>query len=487
MVFVKNKGTYDAYVRSVFAFEANGYTLDEFKSLFHLNINEEDWTWEWEEEPVSIPGENGSTNYIIATATYNKVLKPGQLTEISLSQIALDPSAGNADILGFGDTYQVLVKTQAMQAEGFNDPKAALDEGFGNVSLANLPWENDDPIRGIDLKTAMHHLNGQSAKVITKNVTSIVFGSNSEYPQIVDGYDGTLVDVEQDVPAYAYYVPHGGNYDVFILSGGTVYAPKDSSYLFGNMSALTSIDTHNLDVSRVTNMKRMFSQCTNLKEVDVEHFDTSNVTSFDGIFFNDMKIENLDVSNWKTGNVTTMYAAFYNCNVLNELDVADWDVRKVRNMEFTFAGCNKFKTLNVANWDVSNVTSFDAFFQSARKTNADMQLEYLDAGNWDTSSCTNLDRMFFGCGKLRYVDMSNWNTENVTDTGSMFYSCSSLETLYASEKWSTESITYSSGMFSGCNRLTGGNGTKFAGDSVAYACVDTPECAGYFTYKAPID
>jgi surface protein len=95
--------------------------------------------------------------------------------------------------------------------------------------------------------------------------------------------------------------------------------------------------------------------------------------------------------------------------------------------------------------------------------------------------------MFFGCGKLRYVDMSNWNTKNVTDTGSMFYSCSSLETLYASEKWSTESITYSSGMFSGCNRLTGGNGTKFAGDSVAYACVDTPECAGYFTYKAPID
>jgi predicted ribosomally synthesized peptide with SipW-like signal peptide len=76
MVFVKNKGDFDAYVRSVFAFEANGYTLDQFKAMFHLNINETDWTWAWEETPVAIPGEDGvTTNYIIATATYNKALE----------------------------------------------------------------------------------------------------------------------------------------------------------------------------------------------------------------------------------------------------------------------------------------------------------------------------------------------------------------------------------------------------------------------------
>ena len=71
MVFVKNKGDYDAYVRSVFAFEANGYTVEQFKDLFHLNINETDWTWEWLEETVAIPnGEGGTetTNYVIATA-----------------------------------------------------------------------------------------------------------------------------------------------------------------------------------------------------------------------------------------------------------------------------------------------------------------------------------------------------------------------------------------------------------------------------------
>ena len=47
MVFVKNKGDYGAYVRSVFAFEVNGYSYDEFKANFHLNLNTIDWTWTW--------------------------------------------------------------------------------------------------------------------------------------------------------------------------------------------------------------------------------------------------------------------------------------------------------------------------------------------------------------------------------------------------------------------------------------------------------
>ena len=46
MVFVKNKGDWDAYVRTVFAFEAGNYTtLDEFNAKMHLNLNTTDFTW----------------------------------------------------------------------------------------------------------------------------------------------------------------------------------------------------------------------------------------------------------------------------------------------------------------------------------------------------------------------------------------------------------------------------------------------------------
>ena len=485
MVFVKNKGDFDAYVRSVFAFEANGYTLDEFKELFHLNINETDWTWEWVETPVAIPGEDGvTTNYIIATATYNKVLKPGELTEISLSQIALDPAAGNADIAGLGDTYQVLVKSQAVQTEGFAGADEALNEAFGEITAVNVPFETDSPIRGIDLKTALHYYEGDQSAQITTSVSNVIFALNKEHPEILDDYDGTLVDVEQKVDVYAYYVPNAGKYDVYVLANETIFAPQDSSYLFSGMTSLVSVDTHNLDVSHAQTMRRMFGGCTALAEVDVSHFDTASVTSMDGMFFNCRKIETLDVSKWDIGNVTNMYAMFYNCKTLPSLDVRDWDVSNVTNMAFTFCGCDRFTTLDVSQWDVHNVTTFNAFFQSAEKTYVNMQLETIDVSKWDVSGCKNMDRMFYGCGKLRSLDMSGWNTENVAIVESMFFNCKELTTLYVSDQWSTANMTKTDGMLIGCDKLVGGNGTVYTGYSFEYVCVDTPETPGYLTYKA---
>ena len=158
MVFVKNKGDYDAYVRSVFAFEADNYaTVGEFEQMVHLNRNTTDWTWEWmQDTPVTI----GESTCFIATATYNKVLAPGALTEISLSQIALDSTATNADVEAFGEIYQILVKFQGIQADGFTDAVAALEDGFGVIAANNIPWNTDQPVQGTDLKNALHYLNG---------------------------------------------------------------------------------------------------------------------------------------------------------------------------------------------------------------------------------------------------------------------------------------------------------------------------------------
>ena len=54
IVSVKNTGDYDAFVRTVFAFEAGGYTWEQFQEKLHLNINKNDWSWEWIQEPVII-------------------------------------------------------------------------------------------------------------------------------------------------------------------------------------------------------------------------------------------------------------------------------------------------------------------------------------------------------------------------------------------------------------------------------------------------
>ena len=456
MVFVKNKGSYDAYVRSIFAFEANGYTLDQFKALFHLNINETDWTWKWEENPVSIPGAEGdqTTNYIVATATYNKALKPGELTEISLAQIALDPSAGNEDIAGFGESYQILVKTQAIQAEGFDSPDAALKDGFGDVA-EKLPFENDSPIQGIDLRTALHYYEGDTTNQITKKVTNVIFGLNKDYPDVVDSYVGTLVDVEQDVPVHAYYVPNGSNYDVHFLASDDIYLPKDSTRLFYNMSVLEEVDSYNLNTSRTEIMKDMFKYCSVLKQVkSLGTWDTRSLVSTWDMFAHCLALETIEgMQNWNFDNALNLCGLFQRCITLQDDDmhvIENWDISNVEDISWMFKGCTGLVELDLSNWDTGNVKKFNSMFSSSSSNTGDMNLLSMGIENWDTSSGENMGYMFYGCGDLVSIDLSNWDVSRNTTFNHFFTDCYNLKDVNFSG-WDTSNVELFAAMFNNCN------------------------------------
>ena len=419
MVFVKNKGDYDAFVRSVFAFEAGKYTtLDEFQKMVHLNLNETDWAWEWVETPVTI----GESTYFVATATYNKVLAPGALTEISLSQIALDKTATNEDVEAFGDTYQVLVKSQGIQADGFDDPDFALNEGFGVIDENNVPWTTDSAVKGIDLKTALHNLEGNTATPITANVGTITFGLNKDYSNIVDNYTGTLIDVEQDVPVYAYYVKNGSSYDVYCLANDAIYAPKNSTALFQGMTNVTSIETDNFDVSRVDQAVFMFRQCEKLSVLDTTGWDTSNITNMQGMFYKCYGLkEIIGVSDWDVSNLTSLYAAFYNLHAMTELDLSGWDVSKVTNLNMALRSNNN--------------------------------LSYVDLSGWNISSACNASNMLAYNPKLVTVNATGMNTAGITDASLMFCGDNALTTITGSENWTFPNLVNGSGVFENCQSL----------------------------------
>ena len=140
-VTVKNTGKSDAYVRTIFAFE---YDND----LLHVIMNDTNtpgdakWNWDWTIGSIELDG----VKYILAEAVYTGVLEPGKTTIPSLKQIYLDKTATNEDIEKFGDTYDILVFSQAVQADGFDSiiegPEKALDEAFGNITPENNPWIN---------------------------------------------------------------------------------------------------------------------------------------------------------------------------------------------------------------------------------------------------------------------------------------------------------------------------------------------------------
>lgn len=140
-VTVKNTGKSDAYVRTIFAFENDN-------NLLHAVMNDTNtpgdakWKWDWSIGTIELDG----VTYALAEAVYTGVLEPGKTTIPSLKQIYLDKTATNEDIEKFGDTYDILVFSQAVQADGFDSiiagPAAALNEAFGKTTKENNPWIN---------------------------------------------------------------------------------------------------------------------------------------------------------------------------------------------------------------------------------------------------------------------------------------------------------------------------------------------------------
>lgn len=169
-VFVKNTGTVDVYYRTVIAIEIpEGFSNDKI----HLNTNGNSrFTWEDPETLgyITIDG----TRFGLWVATHNPALTPNEVSRPSLLQVFLDPTTTNEDCALFGETWDVLVFSQAVQADGFVNANTALDAAFGDISTTNHPWlntTNDNIGNSDDLEDA---LQNPDASTIIVNLTGDV-------------------------------------------------------------------------------------------------------------------------------------------------------------------------------------------------------------------------------------------------------------------------------------------------------------------------
>jgi len=379
-----------------------------------------------------------------------------KIDQLEYERVDVESENEDADVQEFHDNKPLL---PAVTDKSFDyTPGDTYNESFGIIDTwaepPKIPFDNDNPSNGIDLRTALHYLDGdKTGTKITSKVTNVIFGLNEKYPGVVDQYDGTLVDVEQDVSVYAYYVPNGTNYDVYFLANDAIYTPKNSNTLFMDMTALKTVDTTNMDVSRTESMSEMFRNCTALTEMDVSQWDTGNSTTMKNMFRNCKVLSEIDVSDWDTSKVTDMAAMFREAKAVAVLDTAKWDVSNVKNFAQTFAICDNLQIVNTSNWDTSGATSFSWTFYECRK------LHTLDASNWDISNVTDIAYMFDNCKQLATLDVSNWDTSNVTTMDHWFASRSQNAgdmkiTKLDVGNWDTSNVTLMNSMFYGCGSLT---------------------------------
>ena len=218
--------------------------------------------------------------------------------------------------------------------------------------------------------------------------------------------------------------------------------------MFCNCSNLEKLDVSNFDTSKVTDMAQLFEGCKQLKILDVSKFDTSNVKSITRMFYGCNNVQNLDVSNFNTSNVnSSMGSMFLGCSSLTSLNVSNFNTSKVTSIDNMFNGCSNLMSLDVSNFDTSNVTAMNGTFTYCSK------IKNLNVKNFNTSKVKNMKSMFGGCSALLYVDVSNFDTQLVENMDAMFTGCSSLNVLNLLS-FNTTKVTSMINMFSGCSKLT---------------------------------
>jgi len=113
-----------------------------------------------------------------------------------------------------------------------------------------------------------------------------------------------------------------------IIFSGEIYLPSDCTRLFSGEYIQEIQGLQLLNVSKVTNMDRMF-YLNQLKDLDIGNWDTSNVTNMEAMFSRTTGLTTLDLSNFNTSNVTNMYAMFSNSSNLINLNLSNFDTSKV--------------------------------------------------------------------------------------------------------------------------------------------------------------
>ena len=224
--------------------------------------------------------------------------------------------------------------------------------------------------------------------------------------------------------------------------------------MFYDCSKLTSLDVSKFNTANVTNMSYMFYNSKALTSLDVTHFNTANVTNMGYMFYICSSLTSLDVTHFNTAKVTDMRYMFSSCSSLTSLDVTNFNTANVANMSYMFSGCSSLTSLDVTHFNTANVTNMSGMFNSCSA------LTSLDVTHFNTANVTTMNSMFYNCSKLTSLDVSKFNTVNVTNMSGMFNSCSALTSLDVTN-FNTEKVTSMSSMFSGCSKLTSLDVTNF--------------------------
>lgn len=237
-----------------------------------------------------------------------------------------------------------------------------------------------------------------------------------------------------------------GRVYVTAVDGSDVMANEDSSYMFSELSELTSVEFANFYTSTIVDASYMFQSCSALEYIDTSKFSTHNVLTMEGMFKDCVSMQTLTVSDLEMQNVTDISYMFYGCSSLNNIETEKWKLNSCINAAGMFQNCASLTNVELSGFAVNGITNMSYMF-------AGSGVASLDVSNLNTSKVMNFEGMFKNCVALtEIVGVGEMDVANGTNMSHMFQNCDGLEVLELSG-WKTGNMQAADYMFEGCDRL----------------------------------
>ena len=279
----------------------------------------------------------------------------------------------------------------------------------------------------------------------------------------------------------------------------STYTPTSLYCFFEGLTELETITgLEYLNTENVTNMGRMFYDCSKLTSLDVSKFNTANVTNMSTMFYNCSKLTSLYLTNFNTEKVTSMEGMFSRCKALTTIYASSKFVTtQVSNSSSMFYNCEKLKG-EVVVWTKGNATDKTyakieggyfsraiprvkyadgtlTFFLASKETLGENEYGIYGLGAkpdwvWKNPNVTKVTKVVFdpAFANARPTNCYAWfqgyvnltsiegieylNTSQVTDMHNMFSECSHLQTTDFSG-FDTRKVKDMSYMFHNCGSL----------------------------------
>lgn len=169
-------------------------------------------------------------------------------------------------------------------------------------------------------------------------------------------------------------------------------ATKSADHLFYNYKGTSVNDLiQPNDTENVTNMSRVFEECSNLTEIP--SLNTSKAKNMPGMFYSCSALTT--IPQLDTSKVVDMLGMFNGCTNLTSIPLLD--TSNVTNMNYMFNNCVSLAT--IPQLDTSKVASMQYMFSECNALTTVPAL--------DVSGVSSFSRTFYNCTNLKSILMTN--------------------------------------------------------------------------------